>query len=91
MKGRYDLLDRLDLPGVTLPGQVLVEIAGENRVLIEQHRGIREYSPERIGVCVRYGVVEICGAGLELKCMTKDQLIISGQIDCVTLIRRTLK
>ena len=91
MKGRYDLLERLDLPGETLPGQVLVEIAGENRVLIEQHRGIREYTPERIGVCVRYGMVEICGRGLELRSMSREQLIICGQIDSVTLIRRTKK
>ena len=91
MKGRYGLLDQLDLPGETLPGQVLVEIAGENRVLIEQHRGIREYSPERIGVCVRYGMVEICGSGLELRCMSKEQLIICGRIDSVTLRRRTEK
>lgn len=91
MKGRYALLDHLDLPGETLPGQVLVEISGENRVLIEQHRGIREYSPERIGVCVRYGLVEICGSSLELRCMTKDQLIISGRIDSVTLKRRSSK
>ena len=91
MKGRYGLLDQFDLPGETLPGQVLVEIAGENRVLIEQHRGIREYSPQRIGVCVRYGMVEICGSGLELRCMSKEQLVICGKIDSVTLRRRTEK
>lgn len=91
MKGRYGLLDQFDLPGETLPGQVLVEIAGENRVLIEQHRGIREYSPERIGVRVRYGMIEIYGSGLELRCMSKEQLIICGRIDSVTLRRRTEK
>lgn len=91
MKGRYGLLDRLDLPGETLPGQVIVEIAGENRVLIEQHRGIREYTRERISVCVRYGMLEICGQGLELRSMGREQLIICGQIDSVTLRRRTNK
>ena len=91
MKGRYGLLDRLDLPGETLPGQVIVEIAGENRVLIEQHRGIREYTRERISVCVRYGMLEICGQGLELRSMSREQLIICGQIDSVTLRRRTNK
>lgn len=91
MKGRYGLLDQFDLPGETLPGQVLVEIAGENRVLIEQHRGIHEYSPQRICVCVHYGMVEISGLGLELRCMSKEQLIICGRIDGVILRRRTEK
>ena len=86
--GRNDLWEQLDLPGECLPGQVLVEIAGENRVLIEHHRGVREYSRERITVNVRYGLVQICGNCLELRCMTKAQLIISGSIDSVTLKRR---
>ena len=80
--------DRLDLPGESFPGQVLIEITGENRVLIEHHRGVREYSQDRIGVNVKYGVVQICGSCLELRCMTKDLLVISGKIDCVHLIRR---
>ena len=86
--GRNDLWERLDLPGECLPGQVLVEIAGDSRVLIEQHRGVREYSPERIVVKVRYGLVQVCGSGLELRCMTREQLVISGRIDSVTLKRR---
>lgn len=88
MVRRSDLWDRLDLPGETLPGQVLVEITGENRVFIEHHRGVREYSREQIGVKVKYGVVQICGSCLELRYMTKDQLVISGKIDCIQLIRR---
>jgi len=86
--GRKDLWERLDLPGECLPGQVLVEIAGDSRVLIEQHRGVREYSREKIGVRVRYGLVQVCGSGLELRCMTREQLVISGRIDSVTLKRR---
>ena len=91
MKGRYHLLEQLDLPGESLPGQVIVEIAGDDRVLIEHHRGIREYTSEQIGVCVRYGMVQICGSGLCLRSMTKEQLIISGKIDSVVLKRRLEK
>lgn len=88
MKRGNDLWERMDLPGESLPGQVLVEITGENRVLIENHRGVREYSQERIGVKVKYGLVQVCGSCLELRCMTKDQLVISGRIDGVLLKRR---
>ena len=86
--GKRDLWDRLDLPGESLPGQVVVEITGENRVLIEHHCGVREYSRERIGVKVKYGVLQVCGSCLELRCMTRDQLVISGRIDCIVLKRR---
>ena len=90
-KGRYfleRLADGVDLPSEPLPGQPIVEIAGDRRVLIENHFGVKEYSRERIGVKVKYGVVTVCGCGLELIRMTKEQLVISGRIDGVTLARR---
>lgn len=86
--GRNGFWEQIDLPGESLPGQVLVEIAGENRVLIEHHCGVREYSRERIGVKVKFGLLQVCGSCLELRYMTKEQLVISGRIDCVMLKRR---
>ncbi len=88
MGEKLGLWERLDLPGETYPGQVLVEIAGNNRVLIEGHRGVREYSLQRIGIRVSYGLVEVSGKGLQLRHMTRDQLVISGTIETVTLKRR---
>ena len=79
------LADGADLSAEPLPGQPIVEIAGDRRVLIENHFGVKEYSREKIGVKVKYG---LCGCDLELIRMTKEQLIISGRIDAVTLIRR---
>lgn len=90
--GRNDWLERLmdsmDLPGEGVPEQTLVEIAGENRVLVENHRGITEYGTDRIRIQVKYGSLCICGEGLEMKRMSKRQLIITGKIDVVNLIRR---
>ena len=82
------LADNADLSAETLPGVPIVELAGERRVLIERHQGMTEYSRERICVKVSYGMVCIYGCGLELSCMTREQLIISGRIDCVQLQRR---
>ena len=82
------LADNADLSAETLPGVPVVELAGERRVLIERHQGMTEYSRERICVKVSYGMVCICGCGLELSRMTREQLIISGRIDCVQLQRR---
>ena len=82
------LADGADLHGEPLPGVPVIEIAGDHRVLIERHKGVIEYGTERIRVRVRYGVVCISGCGLELTLMTNQQLIISGQINAVTLQRR---
>lgn len=82
------IADGADLSAEALPGVPVVELAGECRVLIERHGGVIEYSRERISVKVRYGTVCVCGSGLELTCMTREQLVISGRIDCVQLQRR---
>lgn len=82
------LADGADLGEETLPGQSLVEIAGDRRVLIENHCGVKEYSRERIGIKVKFGQLNICGSCLELRHMTRQQLLISGRIDAVTLCRR---
>lgn len=82
------LADSANLPGELPPGMPVVEIAGERRVLIERHSGMVEYSRERICVRVCYGIVCVSGAGLELSLMTSQQLVISGQIDCVQILRR---
>lgn len=77
-----------DLPGEPNPMQPLVELAGDRRVLIENHRGVTQYGREKICVKVKFGQVAVCGCGLELARMTKEQLVISGRIDSVSLIRR---
>lgn len=91
-RGRH-LIDRLteeaDLAAQPLPGRPIVEISGDNRVLIENHFGVKEYGTQRITVKVKYGYVCVCGSGLELQRMTREQLVIRGRIDCVTVQRRT--
>ena len=77
-----------ELPGEALPGQSILEVLGDSRVLIEHHRGVQEYSRERIAVKLKFGRVCVCGCGLELTHMTKEQLVIRGRIDAVTLHRR---
>lgn len=82
------LAEGMELPGEAAPGLPLVEICGQRRVLIENHRGVLSYGTELIRVCVSYGAVEVRGCGLELARMTREQLVIQGRIDSVSLVRR---
>ncbi len=76
-----------DLPGESMPGQTLVELAGDGRVLVENHCGVIAYGSSEICVKVRYGVLSVRGSGLKLARMTKEQLVIIGRIDCVSIHR----
>ena len=82
------LTDGMDLSGEPVPGYPLVEISGDRRVLIENHLGITQYSREEICVKAKFGWISVCGGCLELVCMSREQLIISGKIEQVKLIRR---
>jgi sporulation protein YqfC len=82
------LAETTDLQGEAFPGQPLIELYGDRRVLIEHHDGVTEYGREKIQVKVRYGYVCVCGNCLELARMTADQLVITGRIDSVSIIRR---
>lgn len=84
----HRIADGVDLSTEPLPGFPVLEVAGDCRVLMEHHRGVTEYTRERICVRVRFGTVCITGCDLELKCMSKAQLVISGRIDCVQLHRK---
>jgi len=82
------LSEEADLLSEPYPGQPIVEIAGDRQVLIENHQGVKAYSRESILIKVKYGCICVCGCGLEMMRMTRDQLIIRGQIESVTLQRR---
>lgn len=80
---------RQHLSGVSepMPGMPLVEIAGQGRILIENHRGVCSYGREQIRVRVKYGQIEISGCGLVLGCMSRERIVVTGHIDAVRLIR----
>ena len=65
---------------IPMRGCPLTEILGNNRVLIENHKGIVAYESNRICVGTCVGVIAIEGVALEIKCITKENLIIIGQI-----------
>lgn len=83
-------MDRIT-DGLNLTGEVnldsVVEVAGDRRVLIEHHCGVQTYQRDCICVKVKFGAVMICGCGMEIARMTKEQLVICGRIDSVTLQR----
>lgn len=82
------LAQGIDLPTEPLPGMPIVELAGDCRVVIENHFGVTQYSREKIGVKVKFGTLCITGCQMELMRMSREQLVITGNISGIALIRR---
>lgn len=91
MERRRHFLDYLTdstMDEEALPLLPIVELAGDRRVLIENHGGISQYSCEKITVMVKFGAVHICGSKLTVEHMTRTRLVILGRIDAISLTRR---
>lgn len=65
--------------------QPLIEIAGNTRVLIENHKGIISYNCSEVCVRVCSGFIVVCGEKLILAEIQKDRLVICGRILNVSL------
>lgn len=63
--------------------KTLIELYGNERVLIEEHRGILAYGDEEIRVGTSFGMAVVEGLELRLCCMSRSQLVIRGRIGCV--------
>ena len=74
-----------------VPGMPLVEIAGQGRVLIENHRGVCCCGREQMRIRVSYGEIAVSGHRLELARMSREAVVITGRIDSVTLHREVDK
>lgn len=75
----------LDLPGDAVAGLPLVELVGDGRLRVENHRGILAYSPEDIHIGGGKMAIRVRGLGLELTVMNRSELLITGQIASIEL------
>ena len=66
----------------------LIEIAGYNRVLVENHLGIAMYSSTEIQIKVSYGIVCVAGSELCLMNISREYLVIAGCIEGIKICRR---
>lgn len=87
-KWKQRITQQIELSSEPVPRVPLVEISGQSRVLIENHHGVSGYGREQICIRVQYGEISVRGCNLELARMSREQLVITGRIDCVSLHRR---
>lgn len=69
-------------------GKSIIEILEDHRILIEMHEGIIQYGETKIGVKLSFGNIIVCGCRLEMSQMTKEKLLITGQINALEFQRR---
>ena len=72
--------ETFDLPGEVLLGLPRLTITGGQRVVVENHHGLMDYSSQQIVVAGGKMALKLIGTDLKLRAMTADSLLITGQI-----------
>ena len=75
-------MERFALPAEAL-GHGRLILSGDSHLLIENHRGILEYSEEKVVLALKRGRISISGSKLKLCAMNSAELLISGRIENV--------
>ncbi len=75
-----DLADRLELPEEAVAGAAKVTVTAGRKALIENHRGIMEYGPEKIVIGTERGKLSLSGSALRIMAMNQNDLLIGGDL-----------
>lgn len=79
--------EMLGIPDQTLPGEPIIEIYGDRRVLVEGKSAVVQYGTGCIKLKYSCGTITVSGCGLCMSELSTQQIIITGRIDCVSISR----
>lgn len=67
--------------------EVHLEISGNRKVIIEECKGILEYSEKQIRVNTEKFILRFQGSDLQITAMTQDSIVLCGQIERLEFLR----
>lgn len=80
MKKIKNALKVLELPKEALMNYPLVTLTGKEEAMIENYKGIIEYSEEKVRLNTSVGILRIEGKNLLLKQVTSENILVLGII-----------
>ncbi|HHW61346.1 MAG TPA: sporulation protein YqfC [Syntrophomonadaceae bacterium] len=85
MQGRKESFNKVLAEFLEIPKDLVLDIPkitliGRNEFYLENHKGIIEYTSQRLRINLSRGFVEILGDQLEIRALYPEELYIAGQI-----------
>lgn len=77
---RDRLVSLLELPGDVMLDVARITVVGDREMVIENHRGLTEYTPNRVVLSVPEGQLSIDGEELRIGAISPEQVILLGTI-----------
>lgn len=82
-----NLASFLDLPEDVLRDLTRVSVVGEERVYVENHKGLVSYTPQLVRINTRDAQLLIAGSGLTVHGVGSEAISVSGTIDRIEYAR----
>jgi sporulation protein YqfC len=75
--------EMFELPKDIMLNLPRISMIGNNQMLVENHRGVIEYTPQKIRLNSTIGVIRVEGQDMDLKNIAADDVMITGVIKLV--------
>ena len=83
---RKNMTEALELPKEILLNLPLISLVGREEVIIENYRGILEYSEEIVRIGTAAGVLRLQGKGLCLKQLSAECMVVTGRLESLVFL-----
>jgi len=80
------MTDFLEIPRDLVFNLPKLTVIGRTEIYLENHRGIIEYSLNRLRISLSRGFLQIEGQNLEIKALMPDEMSISGEVHSIKYI-----
>jgi sporulation protein YqfC len=82
----YFLAHFLELPKELVMGLPRITVLGDIQMIVENHRGIIEYTAERVRIGTGSGELRVTGSGLTLRTIFPEEISVDGKIRSIELL-----
>lgn len=84
---RKRLADFLDLPRDVVLDLPRISVIGDVQLLLQNHRGLLEYLPDRVVIAMKDGRLIVRGEDLVIAGVNVEELIVTGRLHAVEFRR----
>ena len=82
----YFIAHYLELPKELVMGLPRITVLGDIQMIVENHRGIVEYTTERVRIGTGIGELRVTGTGLALRTIFPEEIAVDGKIHSIELV-----
>jgi len=82
----YFLAHFLELPKELVMGLPRITVLGDIQLVVENHRGIIEYTTEKVRIGTSIGELRVAGTDLALRTIFPEEIAVDGKIRSIEMV-----